>query len=169
MSKLLAEIGFFAGAPMWLAAVLLLGGGGLLAWPVLRRRFERSRHERMSRRVPTLDERLNAVLAAARHRDELERLIFEARETIRAGCEQLDARLERLERLGPAEPAERTTPEVRVRSVQPATGEPTRGLDDPMTREVYALADAGKSTLEIARHLGEHLGKIELMLALRRV
>jgi len=32
---------------------------------------------------------------------------------------------------------------------------------------VYALADAGSSSDEIARQLDEHIGKVELILALR--
>lgn len=38
---------------------------------------------------------------------------------------------------------------------------------DPITRQVYALADAGVSPEEIARKLDQHLGSVELILALR--
>lgn len=38
---------------------------------------------------------------------------------------------------------------------------------DPLTREVYALADAGLAAAEIARRLEQHTGKVELILALR--
>lgn len=38
---------------------------------------------------------------------------------------------------------------------------------DPLTKEVYALADAGKGAREIAQQLDEHVGKVELILALR--
>ncbi len=40
--------------------------------------------------------------------------------------------------------------------------------DDPLSRSVYALADAGHNSIEIARRLKEHVGKVELILALRR-
>lgn len=40
--------------------------------------------------------------------------------------------------------------------------------DDPLPRRVYALADQGLAPLEIAGQLNEHVGKIELILALRQ-
>ena len=44
----------------------------------------------------------------------------------------------------------------------------TSGTDDPLARSIYVLADAGHDSLEIARRLKEHVGKVELILALRR-
>jgi hypothetical protein len=38
---------------------------------------------------------------------------------------------------------------------------------DPVTRRVYELADDGLPPVEIARELDEHVGKVELILALR--
>lgn len=38
---------------------------------------------------------------------------------------------------------------------------------DPLTKQVYALADQGKGPHDIAQQLDEHVGKIELILALR--
>lgn len=38
---------------------------------------------------------------------------------------------------------------------------------DPLTKQVYALADQGKGPQDIAQQLDEHVGKIELILALR--
>lgn len=38
---------------------------------------------------------------------------------------------------------------------------------DPLAREVYQLADSGKSPVEIASALEEQVGKVELILALR--
>jgi hypothetical protein len=40
-------------------------------------------------------------------------------------------------------------------------------VDDPVAEDVYRLADGGKSSVEIAKELGEHTGKVELILALR--
>ena len=40
--------------------------------------------------------------------------------------------------------------------------------DDPLARSVYELADQGSDANQIARQLNEHVGKIELILALRR-
>lgn len=39
---------------------------------------------------------------------------------------------------------------------------------DPLTQEVYALADRGQGPQSIAQSLGEHVGKVELILALRQ-
>lgn len=39
---------------------------------------------------------------------------------------------------------------------------------DPLTRRVYEMADRGMNSLEIARKLEEQIGKIELILSLRR-
>lgn len=39
---------------------------------------------------------------------------------------------------------------------------------DPLTHEVYALADQGRGPSDIARQLNEHIGKVELILALRK-
>jgi hypothetical protein len=38
---------------------------------------------------------------------------------------------------------------------------------DPLTLQIYRLADVGLSAAEIARQLGQHTGKVELILALR--
>jgi hypothetical protein len=42
-----------------------------------------------------------------------------------------------------------------------------RPAEDSMTREVYELADRGLPPVEIARELDQHLGAVELILALR--
>jgi uncharacterized membrane-anchored protein YhcB (DUF1043 family) len=39
---------------------------------------------------------------------------------------------------------------------------------DPLTLQVYALADSGRTPVAIARDLNEQVGKVELILALRR-
>lgn len=39
---------------------------------------------------------------------------------------------------------------------------------DPLTRRVVELHEQGKSSVDIARELEEHVGKVELILALRR-
>lgn len=166
----LAQLGFFASAPMWLAAMLLIGGGVLLAWPVIRRRMVARATAARDRRVPTISERVQVVEAAARQHEALEALIAEAKETIRLGCAELDERLERIERLSESRIATELNGHIHVRAAQPAAA-PAALSDtkDPVMREVYALADEGKSAMEIATQLDEHAGKVELMLALRRV
>ena len=39
---------------------------------------------------------------------------------------------------------------------------------DPLTRDIYQRADAGQTPVQIAGELNEHVGKIELILALRQ-
>lgn len=64
-------------------------------------------------------------------------------------------------------------------SESPATTDQASGKDsvdssadsggaDPLTADVYRLADEGLAPPEIAKRLGEHVGKIELILALRQ-
>lgn len=78
--------------------------------------------------------------------------------------------------------AARTRPEQRIESpatdaqpdpdsspTRPAANGPAPGSsDDPLTRSIYELADAGKAAQQIAAELNEHVGKVELILALRR-
>ncbi len=166
----LAQLGFLASAPMWLAAMLLVGGGVLLAWPMIRRRVAARAASARERRVPTIVERVQVIETTARQREELEALIAEAKETIRLGCAQLDERLDRLERSSAAKTTPESNGHIHVRAAYPADGPAALSdTSDPVMREVYALADEGKSAMEIATQLDEHAGKVELMLALRRV
>ena len=50
---------------------------------------------------------------------------------------------------------------------QLVTPQASAAATDPLTRQVYALADEGKGPSAIAEQLDEHVGKIELILALR--
>ena len=38
---------------------------------------------------------------------------------------------------------------------------------DPLAEQIYELADAGRTPVEIAQDLDEQVGKVELILALR--
>jgi D-serine deaminase-like pyridoxal phosphate-dependent protein len=53
------------------------------------------------------------------------------------------------------------------RSAAAATTE--REPADPLAASVHRLADTGLDAMQIARKLGEHVGKVELILALRKV
>lgn len=64
----------------------------------------------------------------------------------------------------PAAPPQAFTPPPETPPAVP-TDEP---YVDPLTRDVYALADAGKGPQTIAQELREHVGKVELILALRQ-
>ncbi|MEM7627580.1 MAG: hypothetical protein AAF333_18445 [Planctomycetota bacterium] len=64
----------------------------------------------------------------------------------------------------PAAPAPEATPEAVAETPAASPEEPA----DPLTVDVYRLADEGLGPPEIARRLDEHVGKIELILALRQ-
>ena len=83
----------------------------------------------------------------------LEMLLREADERIA----QLTALEENAETSRPAPPPARPTPVVR----------PSIGSDE-LSQRVYALADSGLGSADIARELTEHTGKVELILALRQ-
>ena len=98
---------------------------------------------------------------------QLERLLDEA-----------DQRIARLEGLGQDAVESRfdTAGELGSSSVGPEAGSSDdqasalaqEAGDDPLARSVYELADQGSDATQIARQLNEHVGKIELILALRR-
>lgn len=75
-----------------------------------------------------------------------------------------DERIERLERLT-AEAEGRMTPRHTAPS-QPASE--TSYANDALKQQIYDLADQGQKPIEIAQRLGQHTGKVELILALRR-
>lgn len=161
-------------ASIGVALLLLIAGSVLLGLPMIKR--WRARHAApLAPRPASIEDRVATLHAAAKERDELSRLIDEAREVIRLGCAQLDSRLERIERLHHEPLADRAAPstpraELRSRAARPsATPSPAEPSVDPLARDIYALADAGHSAVEIASQLQEHAGKVELMLALRRV
>ena len=94
--------------------------------------------------------RLSAQLDNKAHR--LEKLIEEADQRIAA--------------LGPSAAA---APPATGAVPIPATPAPSNGEQrvDPLTEEIYELADAGRTSVEIAQRLDEQVGKVELILALR--
>jgi hypothetical protein len=88
---------------------------------------------------------------------------------------QADDRIDRLSRLeqggGGGAPRVHIMPGIpNSRSPQPvhaAADEHDAGAD-PVTRQIYQLADEGLPPVEIARRLAQHTGKVELILALRQ-
>ena len=104
----------------------------------------------------------------------------ELHDTARRLSAQLDNKAQRLEKL--IEEADQRIAALRSDSggTPPATGAippyaaaaapaPSNGAQrtDPLTEEIYELADAGRTSVEIAQHLDEQVGKVELILALR--
>jgi hypothetical protein len=142
--------------------------------------------KRLSSQIDTKAARLEKLLDQADQRiAELERARGEAGESPRAGGERLhggsqtDAGGQRgdepsLNDASTADGPRRSVEEVeKAASVAAApAGSAARSTpgaqDDPLTRSVYELADAGKAAPQIASELNEHTGKVELILALRR-
>ena len=146
-------------------------------------------------RAPTAHEQIQQNRQHRGMRGDLETLMVEIEELSKRFATQLDAksieleqlldqadqRIAQLERLG------HDTGEARVSSFNtngglgssPAEREAgssddqasalaQEAGDDPLARSVYELADQGSDASQIARQLNEHVGKIELILALRR-
>ncbi|MBX2850703.1 MAG: hypothetical protein KTR15_03035 [Phycisphaeraceae bacterium] len=109
-------------------------------------------------------------------RNELEALMVDINRMARDLGGQLDAKIIRIEK-ATQEAEERIAQLQALRDelANPAAAQqdqlvtPQAGPDttDPLTRQVYALADEGKGPADIAQQLDEHVGKVELILALR--
>jgi hypothetical protein len=112
-------------------------------------------------------------------RDDLEALMVDINRMARDLGGQLDAKIIRIEKANQeAEERIAQLQALRDELSNPSTMNqtspdqlvtPQAGPDqtDPLTRQVYQLADQGKGPADIAQELDEHVGKIELILALR--
>lgn len=155
---------------------LLLFTGVLLIVISLLVIVRRSRAQAMSLTAAERAERARQVQGV--HRD-LERLMVEIEQMAKRLGDQLDAKALRLEQL--LAQAEQRVQQLQSSLRQTEEEEPAAGPlnaasavtsppdDDPLTRSVCALADQGLTSLQIAQRLGEHAGKVELILALRSV
>ena len=104
---------------------------------------------------------------------EVKRLADQVAATLDAKAEELvrlirdaDERIATLRRMNQAQPPPRTAAAAAAR----ATPRAEDGFEDPdpMNQQIYQLADEGLTAVEIAQRLGQHTGKVELILALRR-
>lgn len=95
---------------------------------------------------------------------ELTAMLDNRSEKLEILIQHADERIERLERLT-AEAEGRMTPRHTAPS-QPASE--TSYANDSLKQQIYDLADQGQKAMEIAQRLGQHTGKVELILALRR-
>ncbi len=136
--------------------------------------------------APTAAARLQDVSRTRDERRHLEQLSLEVRQLTKLCISEINDRAESLESLlvraeRVAERMERAAPggagpgmdagapEIGVRRVEPKA--PPRVIPeevDPTRAQILALAGEGKSALEIAGELEEHVGKVELILALGR-
>ncbi|UCD74840.1 MAG: hypothetical protein JSV91_13765 [Phycisphaerales bacterium] len=146
----------------------------------------RSKIDRRSAAQPTARQRIEQLKSAAHRQEDLQVVTAETLDTVQDLAARLSNRAERLEQLiaradelitrlgaaaGQALPAVTDAPrpegEGSAEDAIAPTGKPALPTD-PLTRSVYELADAGRNPVEIARELDEQIGKVELILALRR-
>ncbi len=168
-------------------------GIGMLALILLRNLVKR---RKMSRAQPHLapDERLESIRHDAEQRARVESYGVRTEEIIRdlvakldnriAAIEKLiedaDDRLRRLQSSLPSSPSSFSPSDIaQPHSSQPLHAETSQpqpvGADvmaqdsvDPVNRQIFNLADEGLSPIEIAQNINQHVGKVELILALRQ-
>ncbi|MEO1237983.1 MAG: hypothetical protein AAFX76_14455 [Planctomycetota bacterium] len=128
---------------------------------------------------PTAREHLERYRQQDGVKNDLEGLMVEIEQFAKRLGAQLDAKSMRLEkliddadlRISQLQPPEVSTPPPE--SSTPLSGAenpdapPAASSSDPVAADVYRLADEGLSPADIARRLDEHVGKVELILALR--
>lgn len=170
-----------------LTAALFGAGIAVLVVPLLVRWLKRRPGVGLA--PPSVHARVDALSRLARDRESLETLMKDVRELTRLCAQQLDSRAERIEKLlaqaderiqrleAPAG-VRREAPLVESKPAVPSRARPgartgfsgdtgSEHSQDPLARQVYELADQGRTPVEIAGSLEEHVGKVELILALR--
>lgn len=98
---------------------------------------------------------------------QMERLIEEADQKI-AELRQLEQARRDAQTLQSPEPSSLRSQASSIHPPSPIPHPPSPSPDDALKRSVCALADRGLDPIEIARQLNEHVGKVELILALRQ-
>lgn len=165
---------------------LLLGGLLLIVMYFMSRIAKRKRTGGVS--ILSSHEQLERLRQARGMRGDLEQLMVEIEQMAKRMSAHLDAKSMYLQRLldmadqrietlralekPDAPPAVRPSRDDTLAdakaSVPSASPSHENDLpDDPLAKQVYALADQGQDSHAIARKLEEHVGKIELILALR--
>ncbi len=175
------------------SGLLLLAGLALVTTSLMMRLAKRRREGQEHLTFAERTERLRQQRAM---RGDLEELMVEIEQMAKRLAAQLDAKTIHLERLieeadhkiaqlQAASRAGTPMPEPRADvlpppamtsapvspapepTVPPAPSRPAEP-EDRVTASVYRLADQGLDPLTIARELNEHVGKVELILALRK-
>lgn len=174
--------------------LLLVGGVMLLvAWSLMRLRSKRKH----GRPMATPQELIERNRQARGMQGQLEELMIEVEALARRFGVQMDAKARRLENLlsqaderieelrelqgqpprETADPPGTSEPAVESADVTSTSEQPTPRsqapaqpiVEDPLADSVYKLADTGMDAHAIAMQLNEHVGKVELILALRKV
>lgn len=174
-----------------MAGALMAAGVALMTLVLLRRLWRRGKRRRSSgARKPVAARREDADRAS---RERLDRVMVEVQELTRLCAAQMENRALRLERLiqeadekirrlegmggegsdrlyeyrGAARGDAMLRGPAREERSAPGSGLLADDGIDPVTRRVYEMADRGEGPVQIASALEEHVGKVELILALR--
>jgi hypothetical protein len=150
--------------------VVLVVGVGVILVVSTRAKIERRNAERGTPR-----EQIERIRARALDGTDPEVATAELLATAQRLAAQLDNKAERLdllireadERLAALEEAARWAPDGAGR-IHGDRAQAEEDALDPLAAAVHRLADEGRSPVEIARELDEQVGKVELVLALRR-
>lgn len=155
-------------------AVIAIVGIGVWITISIRGKIARRNAER-----PTPRELIDKLKAGHEPRGSLDTVVARSVDTVQRLAAQLDNKAQRLEilieqadeRLSRLE-AVKQGQEVAAEDTASPPSTPHRAASaarelDPLTVAVYDLSDSGQSTIEIAQHLDEQVGKVELILTLR--
>lgn len=168
--------------------LLFAGLAFLTIWLMMRlAKRHKTRQQQGTAATLTPDERLERMKQERGVKGDLEGLMVEIEELSKRVGTRLDVKIVQVERLirdadqriaelqrlqGSADPSSTgLTPGSNPSSQQAhaaASPSPEPPPGDELSRNVYRLADSGHTPVEIARTLREHVGKVELILALRR-
>jgi hypothetical protein len=171
LSLILAAL--FDGLNPVLVSLLPAVGLALIAVGILS--SVRARRRRAAHRL-TAREQVERLRQKDAVRGDLEHLMVEIEQLAKRMGAQLDAKTieiemlirradERLAELRRLTEQGAPPPQAELPGAPPMPAEPA---SDPLSRRVCELADEGLSPVEIARQLDEHVGKVELILALRK-
>lgn len=165
---------------------MLLPAGLVLITIALFARLRKRHRRRAAGDTGSRDDGLTARERVERYRQEkgvrgdLQTLMVEIEQLARHMGAQLDAKTVQLERLiqQADDRLDRLRRATDDNAAAPAPPTPIRQaheppvdrveVGDPLSRSVCELADQGLAPIDIARHLDEHVGKVELILALRK-
>lgn len=175
----LAQAAELSDQPPWIIALLVMG---ILLVTASMMIGLRNRKQRGSTQI-TAREQLERVKQREGLKRDLEALAVEIEEMARRIGAQLDNKAARIEtllaqadaaatrleqaRMALLQPASNAPPDARPGAKQPTTVAASGG--DRLTSDVVRLHAEGMSAADIARAVGEDAGKIELILALRKV
>ena len=166
-------------SPSLFAGLLLAAGVLLLTIVALMRYRKRLRNRSHTDASP--DQRMKRLAERQRSVESLDGLMVQVQELTRECAAQIDnraAKLEKLlreadEKIRHLERLQRESAPTARAAQWPSSGTKDSDISDaetsdPLTRQVLTLAEEGLEPLQIAQRLDEQVGKVSLILALRR-